>query len=255
MERLGQIRVGRCIYNSRYGSNRTDPSYDLYQPIVVLTKSSEYGAIGPYCLKNERGQIMENIWQYSKVYQEVPKSKRYYSKYDKTVIWDHPAETHAILQDDGTYSLTPEYLAWRTKGFNCKYPVRYPVGFNHRHNCLYALKSLDGQIDPTPLDYIESRKQIYLPVYIELVRSEPQFKLLVEKLRNGENLLIIEVDGPHQESLSYYRGKYGVKDDFIENSTMLATKENLDIMLNDPKHPFGHGYCLAIALMMELSII
>ncbi|AEX61932.1 hypothetical protein c7_R1070 [Megavirus courdo7] len=38
---------------------------------------------------------------------------------------------------------------------------------------------------------------------------------------------------------------------------MLVTDENLAIMLHDPKHPFGHGYCLAMALtnnewLMEL---
>ena len=36
---------------------------------------------------------------------------------------------------------------------------------------------------------------------------------------------------------------------FIKYKTMLATKENLDIMLNDTKYPFGHGYCLAAALL------
>lgn len=30
---------------------------------------------------------------------------------------------------------------------------------------------------------------------------------------------------------------------------MLITKENISIMLNDTKHPFGHGYCLAMALL------
>ena len=192
---------------------------------------------------------MENIWQYSKVYSDVPKSKRRYSKYDDTVIWDHPAENHVIKNTDGKQILTPEYLAWRSKGSNCEYPIRYPVGFKHRHKCLFALKSTDEKIDPTPLDYIESRKQIYVPVYINLVKKEPQFNFLKDKLKNGENLLIIEVDGPHQESLGYYRGKYNTGNDFIKNSTMLCNQENLNIMLNDEKHPFGHGYCLAIALM------
>lgn len=37
--------------------------------------------------------------------------------------------------------------------------------------------------------------------------------------------------------------------DFIIDNTMVATLENLIIMLNDEKYPFGHGYCLASALM------
>ena len=86
-----------------------------------------------------------------------------------------------------------------------------------------------------------------------MVKKEPQFIFLLNKLKAGANLLIIEVDGPHQESLPYYMEKYGAPINFIENGTMLATRENLNIMLEDEKHPYGHGYCLAIALLMELE--
>ena len=61
----------------------------------------------------------------------------------------------------------------------------------------------------------------------------------------------MEVDGPHQESLSYYKTMYGVPDDFIIGNTMLCTQSNLDLMLNDPKHNFGHGYCLAWSLLED----
>lgn len=90
------------------------------------------------------------------------------------------------------------------------------------------------------MNLIEARKEIYLPIYKELVKKQPKFEKLVKLLKKGTNLLIIEVDGPHEESLDYYKEKYGVEDDFIENNTILATKENMDIMLNDPKHSFGH---------------
>jgi hypothetical protein len=97
-------------------------------------------------------------------------------------------------------------------------------------------------------DYIESRKALYLPKYIECLENQPKFVKLQKMLERKENLLIIEVDGPHQEDLEYYKSKYEVDENFIENNTMLATEENLKIMLNDAKHPFGHGYCLAWAL-------
>jgi len=35
----------------------------------------------------------------------------------------------------------------------------------------------------------------------------------------------------------------------IENDTILATDENIMIMMYDTLHPFGHGYCLAMALL------
>lgn len=52
-----------------------------------------------------------------------------------------------------------------------------------------------------------------------------------------------------QRSLGHYQERYGVSDDFIERGTMLATLDNLSIMLNDSEHAFGHGYCLAAALL------
>jgi hypothetical protein len=234
------IRVGRITY---VNGKKNIPHLEGWETIEVMTKCSKYSSLSPYCLKNEQGQLMENIWQFSKVYADVPRSIQRYSRYDKTVIWDHPKETH--LEED---ELTPEYFAWREKGMNAKYPIRYPVGFKYRSKCLFAIKNTDED-EMEVLDYIESRKEIYLPVYNEMVKVQKQYKELREKLKNGKKLLIVEVDGPHQESLQYYKKKYGVTDDFIENKTILINKENMDIMLNDEKHPFGHGYCLGMSLL------
>jgi len=128
---------------------------------------------------------------------------------------------------------------------NNKYAVRYPVGFKNRSSVLYALKKNSNK----QLDYVSARKQIYIPVYCTLVKKEKLFKKLQNKLNNGKNLLIIEVDGPHSESLDYYKKEYNVDDNFIKNDTMLVNKVNINIMLNDTKHPFGHGYCLALVLL------
>jgi hypothetical protein len=190
----------------------------------------------------------------------VPRSVQKYSRYDSRIIWDHPAEVHAIQQSDGSYQLTPEYLKWRQKLQFNKDPVRYPVGFDKkfRGSCLFALKDHveNGElvIENRRLNYVEARKEIYCELYTRLVRKEEKFKELQERLRKGENLLIIEVDLCHQEDLEYYKEKYGVGDDFIVNNTMLVTKENLNIMLNDTKHPFGHGYIVS-SLLMDINLL
>jgi len=233
------IKVGRCKYQ---GSRRIDPKIDGYKSILVMMKShSKWGVLGPYELKDSSGCIMENIWQSSKVYEYLPAAIERYSRYDPTIIWEYPEETHV---KDGKL-VTEKYKKWREKLENNLYPVRYPVGFRHRHKCLYSLKNIGGG----PLDYIEARKHIYLPCYTELVKKQPKFRELKELLATGQNLLIIEVDGPHEESLPYYKEKYGVDDEFIVDDSVDATAENLKILLNDPKHPFGHGYCLAVALL------
>ena len=190
---------------------------------------------------------MTVLGQFSKVYKEVPAHTARKSRWDSTVIWQHPAEKH---YDEKTNTLTKEFRQWREKGSRALHPIRYPVGFKYRHKCLFAVP-----LDATPdqplekLDYVESRKAIYLPLFCKLVKKQPQFQELKKRLAKGENLLILEVDGPHQESLSYYRHKYGVGEDFIQDHTILVTKPHMRVMLNDPKHPFGHGYCLAMALL------
>jgi hypothetical protein len=251
------IRVGRCIYDR--SGKRTDPEYPGYTPILCLTKSTPYGDLGPYVLKTPEGQIMENIWQFSKIYDSIPRSIQRYSRYDNRVIWNWPNDTFTDIAVDGTKFIKPNYWNWRNTGMNATMPIRYPVGFSKeaRSSCIGALNMpanwstneytrLD---DLVVLDYIESRKQIYLPLYCSLVKSRPKFKQLKKRLEHGENLLIIEVDVAYQESLPYYKQKYGVSDDFIVNNTMEVNEESIKIMLNDTKHPFGHGYCLSMALL------
>jgi hypothetical protein len=240
------IRVGRCTYNK--AGKRIDPTYDGFIPIVVLMLShSKYGTLGPYILKDDKNRIMENIWQFSKVYEKIPKSIQKYSRYDPKVIWSRDAETHVINDE-----IQPEYWAWRKAGMNNRYAVRYPVGYNYMHNCLYAL----AEDDPTTkLNYVDARKKIYIPTYCTLVKEEPEFLFLKQRLKSGTNLLIIEVDGPHSESLDYYMDKYEVNNDFIEQDTMLVTRGNITVMLNDDRHAFGHGYCLAMALLNMEDLI
>lgn len=230
------IRVGRIEYVNK---KPIYPSYPGYESIVVMMKShSKWWKLSPYYL-NENGEIMENTWQSSKVYEMIPQSTQYYPGNRSRVIWNWRKEDHVI---DG--ELTPEYFKWRAALRANKYAVRYPVGFYHRHNCLYAVAD-DSKEN---LGYVESRKKIYIPVYTRLAKKERQFKTLVNKLKYT-NLLIIEVDGPHQESLQYYKDKYKTDDNFITNNTIAVTEDNINIMVNDEKHPFGHGYCLGLALL------
>lgn len=96
---------------------------------------------------------------------------------------------------------------------------------------------------------MQARKEIYIPLYTDAVRSTEKFAKLKARLEKGENLLIIEVDGPQEESLNYYKETYDVEDDFIEKDSILITPDTINIMFHDTQHNFGHGYCLAMALL------
>ena len=242
--KIGQVRVGRCIYDNTL--TRNDPTFPGFTNIVVLKEChSEWGVLGPISLKDSNGRIFINIIEFSKVYHKIPKTEQY--SLDKRLVWDHPAETHVNM--DGT--LTNEYFAWRKKGMENVFPIRFSSLLSNKS--LYSLaenKSLCHDLDPYQcLTYKQARKHIYLKEYIRLVKDHPKFFELKERLCNGENLLIIDLDGPHQESLDYYIRKYKKNMSFIERGSCLATKENLEVFLNDTTHSFGHGFCLAAALL------
>lgn len=275
--RPGQVRVGSCHYS---GSNRTDPSYPGFTPIVCLTQSSAYGMIGPYVLTipvrfkktifpsslptkgitkegvddyEEIDCIFECYYQACKVYRLVPAVSEIRSRFDTTVIWHWPSQVHVkTIEQNGVKGdqITSEYMWWRKALMTNPEPVRYPVGRGNMSSCLYSLAQTDdGGIDPTPLDYVSARKQIYLKHYARAVKKHPVFQDLKRRLAAGENLLIIEVDCCQERSLSYYKEKYGVGDDFIENGTMIVNPRNLEIMLNDTKERYGHGYVAAGCLL------
>ena len=235
---LGQVRVGR------YQDN-TYAQYDGFTSIPVIMKShnKKWFPLSPYSLTDENGYIMENIWQFSKIYDTVPKSRQIYSRYDSTVIWEYGQETH---MQNGT--VLDSYWNWRRLGFSNEYPVRYPVGFRNKSKVVGSVfVNLDGTIEI--LDYITARIKIYLAEYVRLVKQRPEFYELRDRLHGGENLLIQDPDGPHQESLQYYKDKYNVSDTFIEHDTVVVTVDSMNLLIKDSKHSFGHGYCLAGSLL------
>ena len=59
------IRVGRIRYNK---GSQDIPEYKGFTPIMVMTQSSEYGALGPYVLCDDQGRNMENRCKYIYLY-------------------------------------------------------------------------------------------------------------------------------------------------------------------------------------------
>jgi hypothetical protein len=226
---------------AKYYPGKPLPKKDGYTNILIHTQETNLGGkLSPYNVKNEKGQILENIWQFSKWYPSVDKQEIHLSaRYPNSrVIWNHPAETHAIKDEP-----TDEYWAWREKGMNNPYAVRYPAGFQNRHNCICSLWEDDnGEYDQ--LDYLTARKVIYCGEYIKAYKSIDDYHLLKKKLDNGENLQIIEVDGPDPTCTYYPYNKISV-----DNPGLKITEKRIKILLNDPRKPFGHGYVIAALLL------
>ena len=82
------------------------------------------------------------------------------------------------------------------------------------------------------LTYIPSRKQVYVPEYHNLIKDNP----VLTELKTDEttSYVVYDFDGPRTED--------------GEPTFEKVTLEMLIDKLNDPRHPFGHGYIVAAAI-------
>src|SRR5277367_356240 len=79
-QRRGILRVGRI-------KNASETiKLPGFTSIVVMTTSSKFGMLSPFQLKTKDGIIIENKWQFMKVYEKVPETTQYYSRFNKTII-------------------------------------------------------------------------------------------------------------------------------------------------------------------------
>lgn len=105
---------------------------------------------------------------------------------------------------------------------------RYPLGKGKK--VLHAIYPNFSK----PLDYITSRKLVYVPEYYDLIKHNSVLKSLQDRAKSGECLVIYDFDGPRLKD----------KTPSIEK----VTPELLIKKLNDPVFPFGHGYIVAAAV-------
>ena len=84
------------------------------------------------------------------------------------------------------------------------------------------------------MDYITSRKKVYIPEYYELIKDKEMIIYWKNKLNAGYNLTIYDFDGPR-----------------TNNGNVLClelTKELLIEKINDTIFPFGHGYIVGACI-------
>lgn len=104
-------------------------------------------------------QNMENLWQFSKVYD-------------------------TFLNEDGT--IKPEYYTWRANGFSKKFAYRYPMG--------KGIKPAFILWGDKRLTYIEARREVYFPKYSENVIYTEIYNKLKTLYLQGTNIAIRDFD-------------------------------------------------------------
>jgi len=106
----------------------------------------DWKQLSPFILPAPPAKNMENLWQYSKVYQ------------------CHASIVNGLPRE--------EWYKWRNDGWNNPKAVRYPMG--------KGVKPLYSYWNDTILDYITARKKIYIPEYSKNVVTTNSFQKLVE---------------------------------------------------------------------------
>jgi len=219
------IAVGKYDY-----VNKKSPSLPNFRTVLIHTT----GPLSPYTMKNSKGQIMENIWQFSKIWKEVTEIVQPISRFmiDR-IRWSHPAEIH--YRND---EILPAYWKWRKKGMNHDKWVRYPNGYSKHKEVLGSVFVENGEYEI--LNKYEARYKIYYNNYCEIAKSTKMYKDLQSAYDRGENILIVEVDGPtYTDTYPYNTTVDGV---------IMITPKILDALLIGDQ-AFGHGYSLAGLLL------
>lgn len=137
----------------------------------------------------------------------VRPQKQTISKWTKAPAWQWKGEKHYNKQ---TNELLPTWHAWHKAGTYFRHAVRYSNGFHGRKDCLFVLSPAAAKAAATTsatttkqilsecdkLTIPHGRYHVYFKTYAALVRADPFYQTLEERLARGENLQICEVDGP-----------------------------------------------------------
>ena len=130
--------------------------------INTTSKSGMWSQLSPFTIgpcfvpgEVEPSKNMENAWQFAKVYK---------------------------CHTDQSGNPTEAYWDWARSGWKDQKPHRYPMGRGARPE--YSL--WNGE----KLGYVDARKKIYGPLYIDGVKNTEAYKELVKLWQNGCKLVL-----------------------------------------------------------------
>ncbi len=167
--------------------------------LVIDTTSRSKSIFSPFYNPTDfpiQSQNMENAWQYSKVYAEH--------------------------DDNGTPTM--EWHEWKAKGLQSKWADRYPMG--------KGKIPLYSWFDGKKLDYVEARKQLYIPLYknsIDTDRHEDEIYHLITMLNEKyRHIALWDFDG-------------------------YLTEDTFETIVNNPKKKMGHAFVLREVILEKMK--
>lgn len=235
---FGQIRVRNVERGVNY------PKVPGYANIPAWSRGAKPWCelspfvIGPLVFEEDGVQKtahnFENFWQSFKVYSIVDRQN--------TPAWRWPSEVHVEGADKLPNSA---WLQWHNALISHEEAVRHPNG---RNIPLYAWWQKQK------LNVIEARKEIYIPYLQKLYRAHPVYKRLLQLVARGQNIIILEPDGPTHQL--YPDGMPVTLVDLyrLQNVIKMSEFPGGHKHSNPNKYiPYGHGYVIALTLLEDLS--
>lgn len=162
-ESQGKVRVAKYDFKSK-----KTPTTKSYTNILIHVKDD----LSPYTLKDDQDRLMENLWQFSKIYPSVRKQNQTVHRFTSEKGWVWPGETHCIIDanevnptnnpsnpsnnlNNNLINLTPlsnikitnAYWKWRNNGQRFTYPIRYPNGYYGRTDCKSVVLMHEFKLD------------------------------------------------------------------------------------------------------------
>lgn len=161
----GSIRVAATVRGTPY------PKIDGWETISAWSRGADpWKNLSPFRLgKLYEFSSFENFWQSFKVWEKVDAQKGW--------DWTWPEEIHV----DKDNNPNENWKKWHDALMSNPHPIRRPNG---RAIPLYAW--WNGK----KLSVIEARKEIYIPELQKLYRNDPTYQKLLEKVRDGQNIII-----------------------------------------------------------------
>jgi len=181
----------------------------------------------------KRAENFESFWQSFKAWKTVDRQA--------TKDWKWPAEKHVDEEENPNAN----WYKWHDALLKNKSAVRRPNG---RAVPLYAWWK--GR----KLGLIDSRRNIYIPFLQDLYRKSPTYQKLLEIVRNGTNIIILEPDGPRAEL--YPTGmdvNVELLLDLVSVQKMKDFPGGQNYREKEKYVAYGHGYVLALTLLEDLQ--
>lgn len=248
--RKGNLRVGGVNLRPRKYASK-----DGFTPVPVISLGPEpYKKLSPFFLGpvefiedgiTSSSSNVENHFQFHKLYENVDKKRLTMGTKDKVVTWGWPKEVHAIKVVNGApgsykhptkdewWKPTKEFWRWRETGLHHNFGIRRPNGKTIPIGSLF-----NGRL----MGLVDSRIQLYEPAYRQTAYRSSAFYTILNKLRKGEKLMILDLDGPKIDE--YPSGE-------VADLTDLSKRVTKTVDERDRYFPYGHGYVLC-RMLLEL---